>query len=245
MVSIRDNLMNLRTAQKPSTGAPAYSRYINRPLGRLFAAIAGSLNVSPTQVTLASGSMTIGGIVVLALVPPTFGTSLLVTALLVLGYALDAADGQLSRLTSSSSLAGEWLDHFLDAFKAATIHLAVFVSFLRFFDIPRAWLAVPLAFGAASTVFFLGIILADLLRRIYRLSHPTAIAPERQRTSFLYSLAVVPNDYGLLCIIFLTVSFHWVFVVIYSLLALFNVLLLPAAGFRWYRSLRRLEAMEN
>ena len=44
-------LRRLRQAQKSAKGAPPYSLYINRPLGRIFAAAAYQIGLTPNQVT--------------------------------------------------------------------------------------------------------------------------------------------------------------------------------------------------
>ena len=243
MSEFRQAIERLVAAQKSSRGAPAYSRFVNRPLGRVLAAAAYALRLSPTQVTLLSGIATGAGILLIALVPPTWWSAVLVTLLLVLGYALDSADGQVARLTGTGSLAGEWLDHFFDATKQATIHIAVLICWFRFYDLSDLWMLVPLAFGATASVFFFGVVGADFLRRINRLQHPAMPAPaEAGPTSAVYSLAVMPADYGLLCIVFLTLWVPPVFVTIYTALAAINLLLLAASGVRWYRSVRRAEA---
>ena len=56
--------------------------------------------------------------------------------LLVVGYAFDAADGQLARLRGGGIIAGEWLDHMVDAIKVASLHLAVLVGLYRFDAVP-------------------------------------------------------------------------------------------------------------
>ncbi len=88
----------LRRAQKDSRGAPPYSRFINRPAGRVLAAAAHQLGLTPNVVTMISACFTFAGIVLLAAGDATWGTGVLVALLLMVGYALDAADGQLARL---------------------------------------------------------------------------------------------------------------------------------------------------
>ncbi|GII99192.1 CDP-alcohol phosphatidyltransferase-like enzyme [Sediminihabitans luteus] len=231
-------MTELRDAQKSSSGAPAYSRFVNRPLGRPLAAGAAVLGMTPTQVTLVSALFTFAGILTIAVHEPTLVSSLVVTLLLVLGYALDSADGQLARLTGTGSLAGEWLDHFFDALKAAAIHAAVLVSWFRFTDLDDAWLLVPIVFGIVASGFFFGVVGADLLRRLA--GPATDTGPSRRgRESALYSLAVVPADYGFLCISFVLASFTPIFVLLYTLLAAVNLLLLAVSARRWYRALVR------
>lgn len=241
MPEMRDAMARLREAQKSSRGAPAYSRFINRPLGRPLAAFAYTRGMTPTQVTLFSGISTALGIVAISVLPPTLWSSVLITVFLALGYALDSADGQLARLTGTGSHSGEWLDHFFDAIKASTLHIAVLISWFRFFDLDTAWLAVPLAFGAVGAVFFFGVVTVDLLRRINQLEKSLPPRkPSGATSSALYSLLVVPADYGLLCILFLTLWLPPVFVTLYTALAVVNALLLVASGLRWYRSLKQL-----
>lgn len=245
MSGFADAMSRLATAQKSSKGAAAYSRYVNRPLGRPLAALAYAAGWSPSQVTLLSALCTFSGITLIATVPPTWWSSLVIAALLVLGYALDSADGQLARLTGTGSLAGEWLDHFFDALKAVSLHAAVLVCWLRFFAVPAGWIAAPLVFGIVASVFFFGMIATDFLRRIHRLQHgepaPAQAPADGWRSSRLYSLAVLPNDYGFLCLVFVVLWLQPVFVTIYTLLAAANVIVLLLAGARWYLSIRAME----
>ncbi len=159
--SFAASLHRLRDAQKSSKGAPPYSIFVNRPLGRVFAAAAFQAGLTPNTVTVVSAVLTFAGIAVLALVPPTAATGVVVALLLVLGYALDSADGQLARLRGGGSRTGEWLDHMIDATKISVLPLAVIVSTYRFTDVPRGWLLVPMAFAVASAVHFFGMVLVD------------------------------------------------------------------------------------
>lgn len=239
-MTLVENMRALRRAQKSSSGAPAYSRFINRPMGRFFAAAAHSLGLAPDQVTALSGFCTFAGIATIALVAPTPMSSLVIVALLVIGYALDSADGQLARLRGGGSLRGEWLDHVVDATKMSTIHLAVLVCWARFYDVAAGWLLVPIAFAVVSMIFFFGVILTDLLRRIASASTPPRDepAPERKlRASPLYSVAVLPADYGLLMLVFVTVALPPVFMTLYTALLAVNALILAASLVRWFRSL--------
>lgn len=243
MTAISEAMTRLRAAQKSSRGAPAYSRFVNRPLGRPLAATAAALGATPTHVTMLSAAATFSGIAGIALLPPGAWASIAITALLVLGYALDSADGQLARLTGSFSLSGEWLDHLFDAAKAVTIHLAVLAAWLRYPDLDPRLLVIPPLFAAVASTFFFGVVAVDLLRRIHRLQQrDEAPAAAPARTSVAYSLLVAPADYGLLCLVFLTLWVPWLFVALYTALAVVNALLLAASALRWYRSLRALEA---
>jgi phosphatidylglycerophosphate synthase len=252
MSAITDAISELRNAQKSNRGAPAYSRFVNRPLGRIFAAVAYTMGLSPNAVTLISGAFTMTGIAVIALVEPRWWTGLVVAALLVVGYALDSADGQVARLSKRSSPEGEWLDHMMDAVKMSTIHLAVLVAWYRWFELDRPWLVVPIAFQIVASVFFFGVIMTDLIRRSAAATRTAGagatttagVTPPQPMgsTSSLYSLAVIPADYGLLCLTFLTLGAHTIFRGIYTALAAVNLLIAVASGFRWFRSVKALGA---
>lgn len=242
--SISQAINELKNAQKSSRGAAAYSRFINRPLGRVLAAVAHVSGLSPNQVTVISGCVTFSGIAVLVLVSPTWWSSLLVSALLVLGYALDSADGQVARLQKRSSPEGEWLDHMVDALKMGSIHTAVLISWFRFSDLSNKWLIVPVIAQIVASVFFFGMILTDLLRRNFQLRNPEAElrrSNEPGAVNNLYSLAVLPADYGFLCLVFTTLWVQTLFVAIYTTITgLTSVLFMLALG-RWYRDVKSLK----
>ena len=103
-------------------GGLLWSRYVNRPLGRLLAAAAIRPGASANAVTVLSALVTAAGLALVALVPPTLWSGLLAAALLVLGFALDSADGQVARFTGTGSAAGEWFDHVVDAGKMVAVH---------------------------------------------------------------------------------------------------------------------------
>ena len=65
---------------------------------------------------------TFSALALVALVAPEPWLGLAVTLLLVIGYALDAADGQLARLLGGGSSSGEWLDHMVDVTKTCVLH---------------------------------------------------------------------------------------------------------------------------
>jgi len=230
-------LRDLGARQKPSAGAPAYSRFVNRPLGRVIAAVAYSIGLTPNAVTAISAVLTFSAIAVLALAPSTAFIGVTVTVLLVLGYAFDSADGQIARLRGGGSAAGEWLDHMVDATKQVSLHLAVLVAWWRSFELHEAWLLVPLGYTVVATVFFFGVILTEQLRR----QAGTASAPGSAiRTSPLYAIAVLPADYGFLCLAFLLLGWHQAFVVVYTLLFAANAAILALSAVRWYRAIARL-----
>ena len=232
--ALRDTVAQLSRAQKPSAGTPAYSRFVNRRIGRVFAAAAFLGKRTPNQVSLASGFCSLVGIVLLACVRPSLGLALVVTLLLVLGYGLDSADGQLARLRGGGSPLGEWLDHMIDAVKIVLLHSAVLISFYRFdaFDNDLV-LLVPLAYVCSSSVLFFGLILIDQLRR----RHGAGGAPNERGDSVVKSLLIAPTDYGVLCLVFLAFGTPSLFVVLYGALLALNLLFLGAAVGKWYREM--------
>ena len=230
----------LAAAQKASKGAPAYSRYINRPLGRRIAAAAYLLGMTPNMVTAISAALSFTGIAVLTLVRPSWWMGALVCVALVLGYAFDAADGQLARLRGGGSIAGEWLDHMVDAAKITSLHLAVLISVYRFFDLgSTAWALVPIGFVLVANVMFFGMILNDLLRARQAAATGTTIA--RPASSTLRSLLVMPTDYGVLCLIFLLMASPLAFFVAYSVLFVGSTGFMLLAAVKWFRDMSALD----
>jgi phosphatidylglycerophosphate synthase len=223
----------LSGAQKPSAGTPAYSRFVNRRIGRYLAAAAYKLHRTPNQVSVISGLFSLAGVTLVATLRPSALLAVAVTALLVTGYALDSADGQLARLRGGGSLLGEWLDHMIDSAKIFAVHAAVLVSFYRFDAFGNdVALLVPLCFLGVASVTFFGQILVDQLRRRRGLS-----APNPRGESTVKALLILPIDYGVLCLVFLTFGQPSVFLLVYGALLLANAALLVAAVVKWYGEL--------
>ncbi|HZG03709.1 MAG TPA: CDP-alcohol phosphatidyltransferase family protein [Streptomyces sp.] len=222
----------LSAAQKPGKGVSLYSRYVNRPAGRLLAAAAYGARMTPNQVTVASAVCTFTGVGLLAVLPPSYALGAGVFAALVVGFALDSADGQLARLTGRGSPAGEWLDHVVDCAKMLALHMAVLVSFYRHFDFsdPR-YLLVPVAFQFTAVLIFFGGVLTEQLKR--KAGGPAAAAPP----STLRSIALLPVDYGPFCAVFLFLGDRGVFTVLYCALLAVQALFLVAFLVKWYREL--------
>lgn len=223
-------------AQKSNRNAPAYSRWVNRPVGRVFAATAYKWGLSPNAISIISAACSFTALIVLALATPSLGSGLLVAALLVLGYALDSADGQVARLSGGGSARGEWLDHMFDAVKTSAFHLAVLIMWFRNLgDWPEWTLLIPLVFALQSSVWFFGLIVTELLLRAGGRKPVLAIdeGPQRRWTS----LAGIPADYGVLCISMALLGWFDGWRVLYALLALANVLILAVQLVRWYRRL--------
>ena len=242
----RATVARLAAAQKASRNAPAYSRWVNRPLGRRIAAAAYLRGMTPDQVTGISACLTLVGLGVPG--APSRrrpGWALVVSLALVLGYAFDSADGQLARLRGGGSPRGEWLDHVVDSAKNVSVHLAVLVAWFRFDgEQVFAWdgdslLLVPLLFAIVSTVFFFAMTLTDQLRRLYG-GKPTSTSAEAiaAKAPVMASLLTLPNDYGLLCVAFLLVGLPALFAPVYTLFLLANVAFLVVGLRRWSRELR-------
>lgn len=235
--SFTDSVRALGSARKSNRGAPLYSRFINRPLGRVFAALAHQAGLTPNQVTGISAGFTLTGIAVVAVVPPSAAMAAGVALLLLIGYALDSADGQLARLRGGGTPAGEWLDHVADCVKTATVHLAVLVSMYRFADVPETLLLVPLVFAAVDSVLFFGFIHTETLRRP---SGPALAVSDQGRPSFVRSVLSTPTDYGVLCVVFFTLAWPKVFLILYGGMLLGGVGYLVLALPKWFRDVSRL-----
>lgn len=233
-------ISQLQQAQKSNKGAPLYSVLINRPLGRVFAAAAHVAGLTPNLVTAISAAFTYTAIVLIALRPPTPRLGFGLAALLVIGYALDAADGQLARLRGGGSLLGEWLDHVIDSGKIATLHLAVLISLWRFSAGPDWWLAVPLLFSVVNVVHFFGFLLTELLTRLHYARRQQPL-PAKGEASLLMSAIKIPTDYGLLCLVFALFGWPALFVPIYAVLALASAGYTGLVLLRWAKRVAELD----
>ncbi len=240
--SLRQVVADLSSAQKSGKGAPAYSRFVNRKLGRYLAAFGYKVGLTPNGVTTISAMFSLAAILLLALARPSWTVGVLVALGLVLGYAFDSADGQLARLLGGGSLAGEWLDHMVDATKISALHLAVLISCYRYFGFAHhAWLLVPMAFVVVANVSFFGMILNDQLRRVTGARRGAEVS--RGAPSTLRSLLVLPTDYGLLCLIFLLLGSRQVFFVAYLLLLAGSAGYLALACVKWFREMGALDRL--
>ena len=234
----RTSYARLARAQKGhARGAPAYSIYVNRRIGRMLAAFAYAIGLTPNQVTAISALHTFVGIGLIIVLPPSWWSGVIIGLLLMLGYAWDSADGQVARLSGGGSPAGEWLDHFVDATKLAILHLAVLVALWWHTDLRDSpWLIVPLVFAVASMVTFFGMILNDLIRA----SNSAQSSHDRGGGTLLRSLVLVPTDYGFLCIVFLLWGATSIFLPLYTALAGVAFAFLAMAAVKWFREMKRI-----
>lgn len=224
-------LRQLSKVQKPARGVPGYARFVNRPAGRLLAAAAHRIGLSANHVTAASALVTFPAIAAIACCSPSHTLGGWVALALLVGFALDSADGQLARLHGAASPAGEWTDHVVDCAKILGVHAAVLISFYRFFELPRpVLLLTPIAFLIAAVLLFFGGMLTEQLRR--READMRAGPPSAVR-----GMALLPLDYGLLCLIFVFLGNERIFFTLYAALLAAHVIFVPAFLAKWFREL--------
>jgi len=235
-------LRELRGAQKSAKGVSLYSRYVNRPAGRVLAAGAYRVGVTPNHVTLISALFTYCALAAVALVEPSWTLALAVYAALALGFAFDSADGQLARLTGRGGPDGEWLDHVVDCGKLLLVHTAVLISFFRFGELPsQGWLLLPLGFQLAAVVTFCAGLLREQLGKAAATAQATAApAGPAAPVSRVRAIALLPADYGVFCLVFLLLGAPGAFRAGYAVLAVVHTLFLAAFLAKWFRELRAL-----
>ena len=222
----------LAAAQKPGDGVPAYLRWVNRGLGRRAAAAAYSFGWSPTQVTLLSGASSLAALVVIALGTGSWAVALSGSLLLLIGYALDSADGQLARLTQASTAAGEWLDHLVDAFRLPGVHLAIAVHVARVWNSPSWLVGVALAYMLVSSVWFFGQILAEKMLD----------SPNEQPgagSAIWVSFMKLPYDVGTLYLVVALLPLTAVFATGYTAIFVITLCIAVPSLSRKYRALGR------
>lgn len=231
--SYREAVERLAAAQKSGAGVPAYLRWVNRGLGRRAAALAYVARSTPNQVTAASALFSLAGMLVLAAAEPSPVTAVVATVLLLAGYALDSADGQLARLTGSGSVAGEWLDHVIDAVRLPLFHLAVAVYVLR--ESGSLGLAsIGVAFSLLASAWFFAQTLAE------KLSPETPETPGSTTDAPVWvSFAKLPYDVGVLYLIVLASGWPTVFLVAYAGLFAVTASVAALSMARKYRGLTR------
>ncbi|MFF2729151.1 CDP-alcohol phosphatidyltransferase family protein [Streptomyces sp. NPDC058008] len=235
-------LRELRGAQKSSKGVSLYSRYVNRPAGRLLAAGAFRVGLTPNQVTCVSALFTFATIAAVALVEPSWWLGAAVWAGLAVGFAFDSADGQLARLTGRGGPDGEWLDHVVDCAKMVLVHSAVLVSFQRFDGAPGlGLLLLPLGFLFVAVLTFCAGLLREQLGRAAARTGPDAPGPPAP-VSRTRALALLPADYGIFCLVFALLGAPGAFRAGYAVLAAVHAVFLVAFLVKWFRELRALRA---
>lgn len=239
---IAESYRRLARAQKGhARGAPAYSVYVNRKLGRLLAAGAYGAGLTPNQVSLISAAHTFVAIGLIAFAPVGILTGIAISLLLAFGYAWDSADGQVARLRGGGSPQGEWLDHFIDALKISSLHIAVVVGLYRVLPTQdHGLLVIPLLFSVVASTTFTAMLLNDLLKG----KHSAASTHERGGGTLSRSLVLVPTDFGLVCLVFVLWGWTSVFLVGYGLLMLAGAGFLVLAAVKWFREMGSLGGEE-
>lgn len=237
-IRFRDARSRLAGAQKPNASTPAYLRFVNRKAGGLLAAAGYALRLTPTQVTVLSSAVSFTGIAVLILHRSSVLTGIVVSLLLLLGYALDSADGQLARVRGGGSKAGEWLDHVADIAKISTLHSAVAIAVLRYFELDSLrYLAVPVIFLVANVTQFFGMMLRDKLTE----GNPSQAGPAGS-SSLLVAFLLQPLDHGSLGLAFLALGAHTLFLWCYGFLALCTALFAARSLTKAYRRLLQADS---
>ena len=238
--SYRSNIDSLRHAQKSGAGEPAYLRWVNRPLGAKAAAAAHVMGLTPNAVTTISGALSLGGLVALAIAGTTVTGAVTASALLLAGFVLDSADGQLARLAGAGSLAGEWLDHVVDAVRLPAAHLALAVA-LWMAEVPPWAIGLALLFSVVASVWFFAVTLGGKL--LYGTLHDGKHegrpgAPAASSPTWI-SFAKLPYDTAALFFLILVLPWTPVFLVAYAALFVLTLGAAIAALHRKYRSLQQ------
>lgn len=225
----------LSVVQKRRDGALPYTLFVNRPAGRFLSVIAYKLNFTPNQITIISFICTITGLLYVV----TFGHQSLLgviisTLMLLFGYALDSADGQLARLNNSKNLSGEYLDHSLDSVKTPLFHISVTMVILQTVqDINLITVFFLLLISVLSSGKFFS---SEIKEKILTLegNHNLCYV-----TSLKKSFILLPFDYGILCFIFLLVPFNLLFpaYIIWGTLFLVFFILSFVRGYRQLNNL--------
>lgn len=238
-------LRELRGAQKTAKGVSLYSRYVNRPAGRVLAAGAYRIGLTPNQVTLVSAAFTFTAVASVALVRPSWGLAFAVYAGLAVGFAFDSADGQLARLTGRGGPDGEWLDHVVDCAKLILVHTAVLIAFRRFAQLPDdGWLLLPLGFLFVAVLTFCAGLLREQLGKVAARPAPAGRATAPAPVSRVRAVALLPADYGVFCLVFLLYGDETAFRIGYAVLAGVHALFLVAFLGKWFRELKALRAAD-
>ena len=237
--SFAQSFNELRAAQKTKKGVPLYSLYINRPAGRFVAAALRNSALTPNHVTLAGAVLTYGALLWLAFGAGTDPGSALIGVILAVGFILDSADGQLARLQGRSSRLGEWLDHVLDSGRIVILHGSVFCFLTRTTTLPTLPLAVlcGVFLFASSIIFFAGALFDQLSRH----SAPPLTADKRGTGGSLRrSALMLPVDYGVTCLMLVTVPWVGIFLSIYAAVAFSHCLFGVAYVAKCSRALARM-----
>jgi phosphatidylglycerophosphate synthase len=155
-----------------------------------------------------------------------------VVVAMLLGYALDSADGQLARLVGSSGPSGEFLDHLADAIRQPATHLAIAACLVSRTDLDASWpVVVAVVFAMVSSVWFFGQILAE------HLLPARAVAPGATAPPWV-SFVKIPYDVSFLYLLLVLLPWAWVFVSCYTALLVFTLAVAAVSLWRKFRALQ-------
>ena len=228
----RDNVTSLGAAQLSGVGVPPYTRFVARPLGRRLAAMAAILRLTPNGVTALSLLWWALGLALLCLAEPSTWVGVAVAVVLLVGDALDSADGQLARLARRDGPVGAWVDRLADQLRSVTVHLAVLIWLYRY-----AELATPLPYLLPLGWVIVGTAMAT--GQVRRHGHSTAASDPATRHGGLRALALLPTETGLLCLAFVLIGTPSSVLWVYGVLLALNALVALVALRRRYVELRR------
>lgn len=222
----------LASAQKAGAGVPAYLRWVNRPLGGHAAVLGAVWGATPNGVTALSalsGAIGIGLLVGI----PAWWVGPIAAVLLLLGYILDSADGQLARIQGRGGPAGEWLDHVVDGARAPLVHIAIAIHLLR--TDSAEWVAVVAgAFSVLVSAWFLSQLLAE------KLLPKSPPAPADSRRGVLESIVKQPQDPSTTYVVLALIGLPIAFTVLYVALFVWHALIFIASLRRKYAQLSAL-----
>jgi archaetidylinositol phosphate synthase len=102
------------------------TRYVYRPVSLRVAAKLAGTRVTPLHVTLISGVFTVGGGVAFG-----FGAYVVGALLILIGVITDCVDGDLARMTNTTSRTGAFLDSVLDRWTDAALIVGLAFSDLE------------------------------------------------------------------------------------------------------------------
>ncbi len=219
---------------KKAQGAYPYTEYVNRPLGRVAAALALRLSVSANTLSVLSMIVTVIGVVLAASTGPSeYVRAIPAYLLLAIAYVLDSADGPVARVAGTAGPAGEWLDHTFDSIKIVLLNGA-FVYVVAFTSPGLAGAVPELAFisgvllcAAQNSLFFGGTLFVKMRQASGDFARPTYVG----------RILFWPLDWGVFVMLTLLLPTRSLFAAGYSL---YSGLLVIAAAARLSRYFRRL-----
>lgn len=231
---ISGNYKKLRELQRGNLGEPAYSRFINRWLGRIFASVIGYFKISPNTISFSSFILTIVTFICfLILKEINFLESVLLELFLLIGFILDATDGQIARLLNKQSKKGEWFDHTLDAIKLSLGHGVAVFFIITHVDFDKFWYVVFLFIFSLAMGRYIGVILKTKLID-YKTSERSS---KKAGKGIIRSILLLPLDYGTFIAIFIFTYNPRIFFIAYTALGLISILYSVLLIFRSWREL--------